>query len=51
MTEEEKEYIIDETVERLKSYIRENLVVEVDGYYEPYSGQDDHYHHVMVELR
>ena len=30
----------------IKDYIKEHLHISVDGYYEPYSGQRDHYHRV-----
>jgi hypothetical protein len=48
MTEEEKQEIIDAVVEELKDYIEKHLRVEVDGYYEPYSGQTEHYHKTRI---
>lgn len=48
MTQEEKQEIIDEVVDKLISYIENHLKVDVDGYYEPYSGQREHYHKANV---
>lgn len=46
MTQEEKQALLEE----LKTYIQEHLNVEVEGYYEPYSGQHEHYHKVTLYL-
>ena len=46
MTQEEKQEIISE----LKTYILEHLKVNVEGYYEPYSGQSEHYHQTSIEF-
>jgi len=44
MTQEEKQEIIEE----LKDFIKEHLNIEVDSYYDPYSGHDDHLHKVRI---
>ncbi|MBR1526579.1 MAG: hypothetical protein IJ640_07965 [Prevotella sp.] len=46
MTQEEKESIVEE----LKEYIQEHLNIDVDGYYEAYSGQREHYHRVTISF-
>lgn len=48
MTQEEKKEIIDEVFEKLKNYIKKHLKVEVDSVYDPFSGNDDHYHETSV---
>ena len=50
MTQEEKEEIIDAVFEKTKNYIKEHLNIEVEGYYEPYSGQSEHWHHVNLDF-
>lgn len=51
ITQEEKRQIIDEAKEEILQYIRENLSVDVEGYYEEYSGQHEHYHRAEINLR
>lgn len=42
MTQEEEK----ELFEKFKEYMRDHLVIEVEGEYVPYSGQSEHYHRV-----
>lgn len=48
MTQEEKQEIIDEVIKELKSYIKKHLNVDVEGYYDAYSGQREHYHKAEI---
>lgn len=50
MTQEEKQEIIDAVFEKTKNYIEEHLNIEVEGYYEPYSGQREHWHRVNLNF-
>ena len=46
MTQKEKQEIIAE----LKNYILKHLKVNVEGYYEPYSGQTEHSHRTSIKF-
>lgn len=50
VTEQEKAEIIQEAKEEIIQYIKEHLQIDVDGEYDPYSGQREHYHNVTISL-
>lgn len=46
MTQEEKELF-----EKFKEYMHDHLIIEVEGEYDPYSGQSEHYHRVTFYFK
>lgn len=51
MTQEEKQEIINEVTKNVIKFIEDHLVVDVEGYYTEYSGQNDHYHDVNIYFK
>lgn len=46
----EREILKEEIINEIKDYIKEHLSIDVDGYYDSYSGQREHYHKVTISF-